>query len=473
MNNTLKTFSLVRHPAHATDGTAPRVHGLRGVTASGIAAIALLGSAILLSAPGYALDWVEITPLDGDAPVARSNAAAIYDGQNHRMIVFGGEASSGHLNDVWSFDLNANRWLEITPSAGQAPAPRRTPNVVYDPERHRMIIWSGQGASFFNDVWAFDLIGETWTEFEPPGPKPNIRYGAASIFDPLARSLVTFAGFTNEGRFDDTWRFDVENGAWMEVSPSEGSPGKRCLHSASYDIQGHRMIMYGGQRTGALGDLWAFDLGSETWTELTPEDRPEGRFFVANVYDAQSRRVIVFGGNRGASGKTNELWAYDLSANTWQKIEASGEPPGARDGTAAIYIASENRMVLFGGSGDVFLNDVWSLNGLLRPAPTAVQDLGGSVAPSRFVLHQNHPNPFNSRTAIRYDLPRSTRVALKVHDLLGQEVRTLVEETQTAGYKSVTWDGKNRLGHPVSSGVYVYRLETSDVSRTRKLLLMK
>jgi hypothetical protein len=63
------------------------------------------------------------------------------------------------------------------------------------------------------------------------GGPPNVRYGVGYTFDPVARDLVTFAGFTNQGRFDDVWRFNDQAVTWTDVSPGLG-PGERCLHAA-------------------------------------------------------------------------------------------------------------------------------------------------------------------------------------------------------------------------------------------------
>ncbi|MGH7454930.1 MAG: Kelch repeat-containing protein, partial [bacterium] len=179
---------------------------------------ALLVCLAVLIDTGRAQNWLQLTPASGNAPAPRSNAAAIYDSLNHRMVIFGGKSASGNLNDVWAFDLRNNSWSELTPTSGSAPAPRFTANGVYNPATQQLIIWSGQGATFFNDVWAFDLCTKSWSQFTPPDPKPNTRYGVASIFDPKAKELVTFAGFTDAGRFDDTWRFNVDNGTWKEIS---------------------------------------------------------------------------------------------------------------------------------------------------------------------------------------------------------------------------------------------------------------
>ncbi|MDX1387711.1 MAG: kelch repeat-containing protein [Acidobacteriota bacterium] len=308
-----------------------------------------------------AQDWVDLTPAAGNAPAPRRNSASIYDPVGHRMIVFGGKTSSGDVNDVWAFDLADDTWTELTPAVGPAPAGRFTANAVYDSLNHSMIVWSGQGTgAFLNDVWSFDLANPGWSEYMPAAPMPNIRYGTAAVFDPATRELVTFAGFTDMGRFDDTWRFDGDDVQWTDVSPASG-PSQRCLHSASYDGLTHRMIIYGGQQTGALDDIWAFDLANDTWADLTPATRPDGRFFTAQAYDAIRHRALVFGGNL-SPGRSDEVWAFDLAAETWSEVQPSGSGPLARDASTGIYVLTEDRMIVFGGNTGAFRNDVWAVD---------------------------------------------------------------------------------------------------------------
>ncbi|MFC1528519.1 FlgD immunoglobulin-like domain containing protein [Candidatus Latescibacterota bacterium] len=96
-----------------------------------------------------------------------------------------------------------------------------------------------------------------------------------------------------------------------------------------------------------------------------------------------------------------------------------------------------------------------------------------SELPDYYTLKQNYPNPFNPSTTIQYDVPKNTQVVLKIYNLAGQEVRTLVDENQSAGYRSVIWDGKNNRGYSVSSGIYIYRLKTPEFLKTKKLLLIR
>ncbi|MDP7465776.1 MAG: T9SS type A sorting domain-containing protein, partial [Candidatus Marinimicrobia bacterium] len=84
-----------------------------------------------------------------------------------------------------------------------------------------------------------------------------------------------------------------------------------------------------------------------------------------------------------------------------------------------------------------------------------------------------YPNPFNPVTTIRYDLPLGTDVHLVVFDILGREVRTLVNEKQEAGFKSVKWNGKNDMGQTVSAGMYFYRIQAGSFSKVQKMVLLK
>lgn len=90
-----------------------------------------------------------------------------------------------------------------------------------------------------------------------------------------------------------------------------------------------------------------------------------------------------------------------------------------------------------------------------------------------FGLSDNYPNPFNPSTQIRYEIPEAGEVSLVVYNVLGQEVRRLVQGQQSAGVYRVMWDGKDALGRPVSSGVYLYRLTSGTFSEARRMLLLK
>jgi hypothetical protein len=99
---------------------------------------------------------------------------------------------------------------------------------------------------------------------------------------------------------------------------------------------------------------------------------------------------------------------------------------------------------------------------------TGLESQPSAEIPKAYALHQNHPNPFNPSTAIEFALPKASFVTLKIYDLLGKEVATLVSEKLPAGKHQRVWEAKG-----LASGVYLYRLEARAFVQTRKLILLR
>ena len=95
------------------------------------------------------------------------------------------------------------------------------------------------------------------------------------------------------------------------------------------------------------------------------------------------------------------------------------------------------------------------------------------ILPTAYGLSQNFPNPFNPTTSIEFALPEASEVSLEIYNLLGQKVRTLVNGYVPAGYINTSWDGLNQNGKEVSSGTYIYRLQTAEQTFSKKMVLMK
>ena len=88
-------------------------------------------------------------------------------------------------------------------------------------------------------------------------------------------------------------------------------------------------------------------------------------------------------------------------------------------------------------------------------------------------LRQNFPNPFNPETEIRFQLPNASRVGIKIFNVLGQNIRTLVDARYQAGYHSVRWDGTDRNGKLAASGIYFYQLQAGTFSQLKKMILLR
>jgi hypothetical protein len=125
-----------------------------------------------------------------------------------------------------------------------------------------------------------------------------------------------------------------------------------------------------------------------------------------------------------------------------------------------------------------YSGQAWTTSGPV--AKSAKEEQQETLLPESFALHQNYPNPFNPSTDIKYDLPDYGHVALSIFNVVGQKVRTLVDEFKEAGYHRIVWDGKDDLGNGVASGIYLYRIDVASqnarsksFSAVKKLTLLR
>jgi len=98
-----------------------------------------------------------------------------------------------------------------------------------------------------------------------------------------------------------------------------------------------------------------------------------------------------------------------------------------------------------------------------------------NTVPLDFELTQNYPNPFNGSTNIKYSLPNDTEenVKLVIYNLLGQKVKTLVNEKQAAGNYNVVWNGKDETDKPCASGIYFYKISTNNFTDVKKMIFLE
>ncbi len=170
----------------------------------------------------------------------------------------------------------------------------------------------------------------------------------------------------------------------------------------------------------------------------------------------------------------------DVSSNngsTWQRIASFSGLDSASWKLQSFDISSlvngsTNMLIRFRDSTDTSLNwDGWYIDNINVTAYQLVPtDIGNNqgLTPARFELSQNYPNPFNPSTQISFAVPKEGMVKLSVYDILGREVKTLVNEVKTAGYYKVDFDGSS-----LSSGFYFYRMETNSFIETKKMMLLK
>ncbi len=305
--------------------------------------------------------WSQIAAANS-GPKARTDHTAIVDPVRKNLVIFGGRGS-GTFGDTWVFDLTTRMWREVK---GQGPAARFGHGAVYDGANRRMVVVMGEGAGFFNDVWTFDLDKETWKQLMPSSngaDVPRTRYGQSAALDGKGRVFISH-GFSDQGRFDDTWAFDLTTNKWVNLTPASGpKPLKRCLHEMAYDAAADRVIMFGGCSSPfgpcPQGDMWAFDLKSNSWKELTPTgNKPSPRSNPSLAYDPMGKKIFLFGGST-SNGASAEVWSYDLASNAWTKAQ-SADGPKARSSQATANDPTTGRVLIFGGgTSDGATTDIW------------------------------------------------------------------------------------------------------------------
>ncbi|MCC6293258.1 MAG: hypothetical protein IT164_11460 [Bryobacterales bacterium] len=312
-------------------------------------------------------------PTEGPAPSPRVDGTIAYDGASSRVYLFGGLDNSAR-NDLWFYSLAQRRWEEVQ-ATGTKPAARFGHTLLHDAPRRRLILFGGQASGFFSDVWAFGLETGTWQQLAANEAGPSDRYGHSAILDEARGRMVISHGFTGAGRFDDTWAFDLVTNRWSNITPSGTRPLKRCLHHAVYDQANSQMLLYGGCASGfgpcPLGDLWSFDLNTHRWTERTPVNRPAARQHFGRSFDTVRSRLVLYGGLGG--GFLNDVWTWAPATNMWQRETVEGAPPSGRSRHESTYAPHRGTTFFFGGSTNAGnSNELWMLGPGFLPSQQAV-----------------------------------------------------------------------------------------------------
>ena len=341
------------------------------------------------------------------------------------------------------------------------------------------------GVRYTYQVRPYDLDNEPVSEIEQTALAVRNR-----VFDSEGRTIFGLFGADNRIGFDDFFIF----------ADNFGLTAEDAAFDSAFDLAPSAMIDFDdffvfadnfGRSTAAAGKRVPLLAGLNADARLYLDARTAlpsvGEDFVLDV------RVADFVAVKGYGLQVQ----YD--AGKLEFVEALTDQPLGGSALAAPQVLSDEAGVLaLAAHGDVVAegevelslvfrakteieNTVieitdsqtydreFGFNGLALPAPVALQ-----TRPEVFALANNYPNPFNPATTIQYALPQATDVELTVYNVVGQAVRTLVAEHQSAGRYVVEWDATNDSGHSLSSGMYFYRLQAGGEFReVKKMLLLK
>lgn len=375
------------------------------------------------------------------------------------------------------------------------------PFVIYNEDSSRYEMWFGgdRGISpyIYQIGFAVSYDGSYWTM---PNNAPVLTptpgaWDSSAVFSPMVirengEYKMWYAGGKNDFHNRIGYATSPDGVNWTKYSGNpilipdalwEGDAVGN--HSVVHTLNGYQMWYLGGINdavtTGAIG--YATSTDGISWIKDTVHN-PVLTKGAAGEWDSRlawAPRVLNLNG-------IYYMWYSGMSLLSYRRVglaisSDSGITWNKYSNNPVLTTTSSSWDGLFVQDGQViFHNDtlhMWytGVRGDLFKIghATSTITIGGAddfetMIPSSVKLFQNYPNPFNPMTIINWQLPASSYVILKVYNLLGQEVATLVNEGQTAGYKSVTWDATNN-----PSGIYFYRLKARTFTETRKLLLLR
>ena len=221
------------------------------------------------------------------------------------------------------------------------------------------------------------------------------------------------------------------------------------------------------------------------WGGLSLHSGNWGSSTGVNTSGYQSVECAIFG---GPSGMTLAVMFENDAANSFPKI-SYGTIPANTWKVVSIPVGQLNPnnyvihrldiMEMSGTSRTYYVDNIRLV--ALSVAAAETRANGSESMPKAYALLQNYPNPFNPATTIGFEIPFSSHVVLKIYDVTGREVRTLVDEERSSGSHTIVWDGKDETGRNVASGTYIYRMTAvpssgeagKEFSAIRKLMLMK
>ncbi|MEV5000148.1 Kelch repeat-containing protein [Nocardioides sp. LML1-1-1.1] len=299
--------------------------------------------------------WQQLSPATSPSPRIRASMA--WDPVGQRLLLFGGQTTGGTpSNEVWSFD--GTTWALVT-TTGTAPIARTGSSMAFDPVRGGMVVFGGTAPSGnLNDTWL--LTGNAWTQVQAGGAAgaPGVRFDAQLAYSVSTSQLVLFGGTQGPCNssctiLDDTWVLEPGQSTWTAKAPAH-KPAKRTRAAITYDpglggvTSGSggtgAVVMFGGfqydsatSQVTVLNDTWAWT--GEDWAEAKGIASPVARYSAAMAADPKGQ-VVLFGGI-GANGTQSydETWTYDTAVPVL-KIDVT-RPASDQPTAGGVYWAGD------------------------------------------------------------------------------------------------------------------------------------
>jgi|GEM_PF-3397139 len=419
----------------------------------------------LISLPIEILAQLSWTPYSGNPVITPSfdpvsieifRPAVVYDGSIYRMW-YGNKRQANNLKlDYMGYATSPDgiSWTLVAPvvlapsfdsnSFDQLEASQGW--VIVDGDTFKMWYWGfnstfGQyGLNSIGYAWSTD--GSNWTRVKGLG-----MYG--SVYDPIMDGLPAGFGLATpcvvkDGNQYHLWYSRVDIVSYLfRIAYATSPDGTRWTNVPGSGTAGAVLDW------GKWGD---FDEISVSWPAV--------------IKTAQGFEMWYAGVD--TTDKISRL-GHAISADgiNWTRVRGNGTRGACFDAAHFTSVIMQGNLyqMWYGITSQDVVHYATSLR-------TRVAESGEGKLLTTFVLEQNYPNPFNPETVIEYQLPRASEVEISIFNLQGQKVATLVREHRSAGSHKIIWNGMDKSGRPVASGIYLYQLKTDNFMASKKMLLL-
>jgi N-acetylneuraminic acid mutarotase len=367
------------------------------------------------------------------------------------FYIIGGKDDSEFLSDILVYDPEKDSWDEnsipamITPRADAAV-------VVYDDDI--FVIGGRNKKGSCNEVEVFDTESGDWSVKRTlRGPRSGL---TALVWKD---TLLIFGGIDSDGNYIDRieW-YDADNNKWIKLSPKMAPPRAGMF---SFLTNGH-VFFTGGFYFSPLSSSSVLSVSGE-W-----EDGPEMTIARGDGATAMQGDSVYFIGGESMDGTTDIIELYDMNSGLLTHLT---ELPAPRAGLcAAIW---KDSLYIFGGYG-LHSTDLYSEVMVYHPTITTISKyFDHQEIPQNFTNIRNYPNPFNNSTTFELTLTREDHVELKIYDVRGRRITTLINKKLALGTHTSNWNIADNGAYEMATGLYIAVLKTTTEQLMSKLLYVK
>lgn len=390
-------------------------------------------------------------------PYPVSGGQVVYDPspQSTKVYIFGGYSDSLQQAVDWiqEYDVEKDSWRIV----GHMKQPRQ--QFVADLWKDTVLFFGGtvDSSKEKNTMESWDFVPFSPTKVVDD----NTNFGRAFSTGHIINDDLYIIGGTPSGissyqlPYITAYNLTTKQTTIKFDFTSEDKPRNRSTF-----IVGDNIYIFGGFTNGVTEKIQKFNIASQKLYDLT-ERLITARGDAAAIYNPTYKKGYIIGGRNENSAALSSVESIIIKGDGTLKIEETASLNYPR--TNLMVVNYRGAIAVFGGKDpkgkvvpyvEILIGETVSVN--------------NESIPTSFVLEQNYPNPFNPETFINFHLPITSNVQLKVYDILGNEIATLVNEIKQPGFYNVKFNAEK-----LPSGVYIYKLQAGKYLAIKKMMLIK